>query len=169
MNETETMDIEVTHYSREGTVYFYGGPFSNFVGGPFLFPTHHCAFARPWGFDPLEYATVEHYFQAMKAASAEDHLWVRSADYPGEAKRRGHKITLREDWENVKSAVMLDGLRVKFRNPEFCMALLSTGDRQIAEDSPTDFVWGIRDASGGFTGRNLLGVLLMELRGELRG
>ena len=63
---------------------------------------------------------------------------------------------------------MLTGLRVKFAHPEWRAELLATGVDDIAEDSPTDFIWGIRDASGGFTGRNLLGKALMRVRHEIR-
>ncbi len=41
-----------------------------------------------------------------------------------------------------------------------------TGDEPLLEDSPEDFLWGTgRDGSG----QNRLGVLLMELRAQLRG
>ena len=38
---------------------------------------------------------------------------------------------------------------------------------QPAEDSPTDFVWGCRDGTGGYGGQNLLGLAVMQVRGEL--
>ena len=39
--------------------------------------------------------------------------------------------------------------------------------RPLAEDSPTDFVWGCRDPHGGHNGHNLLGQGLMQVREEL--
>ena len=52
------------------THYFYGGPFSNMVGGPFVI-----------GRDGLtmQYRTVEHFYQASTDASTWDHLMGRAA------------------------------------------------------------------------------------------
>jgi hypothetical protein len=47
-------------------------------------------------------------------------------------------------------------------------ALPATGDRPLAEDSPSDFEWGARDGQGGYTGHNYLGRALMRVRDELR-
>ena len=44
--------------------------------------------------------------------------------------------------------------------------LLLTRPRPLAEDSPTDFVWGCRDAEGGHGGQNLLGLALMQVRDD---
>ncbi|MCY3414471.1 MAG: NADAR family protein [Candidatus Heimdallarchaeota archaeon] len=41
--------------------------------------------------------------------------------------------------------------------------LLSTGDEEIYEDNPTDFIWGHRNQ-----GLNLLGKALMEIREVLK-
>ena len=46
-------------------------------------------------------------------------------------------------------------------------ALLLTHPRPLAEDSPSDFVWGARDPDGGYGGQNLLGLALMRVRDEL--
>jgi predicted NAD-dependent protein-ADP-ribosyltransferase YbiA (DUF1768 family) len=46
------------------------------------------------------------------------------------------------------------------------LALL-THPRPLAEDSPSDFVWGCRDPQGGYGGQNLLGLALMRVRAEL--
>ena len=63
---------------------------------------------------------------------------------------------------------MVCALRGKFGQIEaYRSALLLTHRRPLAEDSPTDVVWGCRDAEGGHGGRNLLGLALMQVRGEL--
>jgi ribA/ribD-fused uncharacterized protein len=79
----------------------------------------------------------------------------------------GRRIALRPDWERVKLDVMCFACRAKFALPEFRAALLASGERVLVEDSPTDFTWGGRDRDGGRRGRNLLGVVLMEVRAEL--
>lgn len=167
--------IPDTHYSKHplDAVFFYGGWGSNFVGGPFAIRSD-----QPWGDgDKLaaygwnyeaEYETVEHYFAASKATTEQDHDIIRTMRGPWDAKRAGRRTPLREDWEDVKYEVMLTALRVKFSESEYRTALLDTGDRLIAEDSPTDYVWGIRDRHHGYGGRNLLGKALMQVREELR-
>jgi hypothetical protein len=118
--------------------------------------------------------SVEHYFQACKASSRGDFLWVLSAPNAASAKRRGgprgedgRKISLRPDWGEVKVEVMRFACRAKFARREFGPVLLATGERVLVEDSPTDFVWGGRDRGGEMRGRNLLGVVLMEVRASL--
>jgi ribA/ribD-fused uncharacterized protein len=133
---------------------FYGGPFSNFADSTIFVDV---------GFGMKSYPTVEHAFQAAKATTPEDHENVRTAPGPSFAKRIGREITLRDDWEEVKYDVMLDCLRAKFALPSFKGRLLSTGTRELREDSPTDFVWGYRNG-----GQNLLGKALMQVREELR-
>lgn len=145
----------------DDVVSFWGGPFSNFEPVRIELP---CPFTGT----PRTYATVEHYFQASKAESLDDHLRVAEQASAQEAKRAGRVVKLRADWEQVKVDVMLAALRVKFRISRFRRLLLDTGDRLIVEDSPYDFEWGIRDANGGFGGQNLLGEALMTVRRELR-
>lgn len=133
---------------------FYGGPFSNFADSTIFIDI---------GFGTKSYPTVEHAFQAAKATTMEDHDRVRTAPGPGYAKLEGRQIALRDDWEQVKYDVMLECLRAKFAIPSFKGRLLSTADRELLEDSPTDFVWGYRN-----NGQNLLGKALMQVREELR-
>ena len=62
---------------------------------------------------------------------------------------------------------MLCALRGKFALEPYRSGLLLTHPRPLAEDSPSDFVWGCRDPDGGHSGRNLLGLALMRVRDEL--
>lgn len=155
------------HYSDadDEAIFFYGGPFSNFVGGPL----HIIAF-QPWSGDAKSggiYSTVEHFYQASKARTVEDHRFIADPANPWESKKRGNECDLRADWEVVKYSYMLTALRVKFDWHEFRKLLLETGHRYIAEDSPTDAVWGIRNGDH-LNGLNLLGRALMEIRDEIR-
>lgn len=155
----------VQHYSpnADEPLLFWGGEFSNFVG-PSMLMIH------PWTGQPEEYLTVEHYFQANKAIDLHSHESVRQAPDPGTAKFIGNSIKLRGDWEQVKYSVMLEALWVKFTASDAWERVLdSTGERYIAEESPTDAIWGIYDADADdYTGMNLLGLALMEVRGWSR-
>lgn len=126
----------------------------------------------PKGFkeNGVYWPTVEHYFQAMKFAGKEGAAHrerIRRAHSPDQAKALGHsrKHKLRRDWEGVKDGIMMHALRCKFADPELRAVLLGTGSRRIEENSPCDRYWGVgRDGRG----KNRLGLLLMQLRKELR-
>ena len=83
------------------------------------------------------------------------------------AKQAGRQTELRPDWEQVKYEVMLHALAGKFALEPYRSGLLLTHPHPLAEDSPTDFVWGARDPDGGYGGQNLLGLALMRVRDEL--
>jgi len=156
-------------WDRPGTLYFYGGrekDLSSFAPTPGLWlPESWFGHPRP---SPLvEVPTNEHWFHASKGTNREDFFWVLAAPTPAQAKRRGRKIALRPDWEEVKVSVMRFANRGKFSLPRYRETLPATGDRVLVEDSPTDYAWGGRDGSGGYGGMNLLGIALMEVRAEL--
>lgn len=138
----------------QGFVAFYGGPLSNFAPSTIIV-------------EDAAYATVEHYFQSQKSPSALEREAIRTATSPEASKRLGQVCQLREDWDDHRWTVMLTGLRAKHAIPFYRQHLLGTGRAWIVEDSPTDYVWGIRDAGGGYSGRNLLGNALMVVRDEL--
>ena len=117
------------------------------------------------------YPTCEHYFQSHKFLPHAPAVAQKVCDAVGPrgAFDLAHKYTEyeRKDWMQggVRDSVMLDGLRLKFNSPEMRDVLLSTGDRKLVERSPVDNYWG--DGGDG-TGKNRLGELLMQVRGELR-
>lgn len=87
-------------------------------------------------------------------------------------KSKPYRSQSRADWDAVRVSVMRWCLRVKLACnwTEFRDLLLATGDRPIVEESRKDDFWGAKVDSGGvLAGANVLGRLLMELRGELRG
>ena len=68
--------------------------------------------------------------------------------------------------EEVKYAVMVKALQAKFtQHEQLKKLLLSTGDRKIVENTTFDYDWGCGKDG---TGKNLLGLALMEVRGQLR-
>jgi ribA/ribD-fused uncharacterized protein len=117
--------------------------------------------------DRIPVRTLEHWFQACKTTSRQQFDLILACAGAHAAKHAGRQTALRRDWEHVKYRVMLCGLRGKFALEPYRSALLLTHPRPLAEDSPTDFVWGCRDPQGSYNGHNLLGLALMQAREEL--
>lgn len=161
---------------------FWGGPFSSFNGGPFVYEPAIQWPESVWLPPVVELKRAEHGFQAAKATSPDDARWILAAETPQSAKARGsrrgecqpdgtwRKITLRDDWEQIKFDVMYRVHRTKYRAlPRYREALLATGDAFLYENSPHDNIWGLWDRrTGTWTGQNLLGKVLMQIRSELR-
>jgi ribA/ribD-fused uncharacterized protein len=122
---------------------------------------------HPITLDEQRWATTEHYFQAQKFADPEHQAKIRAASDPGDAARLGRRLPgLRADWEQVKDEVMLTALRAKFtQHDRLGRMLLSTGSAVLIEHTKNDVYWA--DGGDG-SGQNRLGVLLMQLREELR-
>lgn len=79
---------------------------------------------------------------------------------------RDRQNLLRPDWEEIKDEVMLQVLRMKFsQNPEIAKELLATGDAILIEHTRNDDYWA--DGGDG-SGKNKLGLLLMQVREELK-
>lgn len=125
---------------------------SNFWYSKFAIDGHSYDFNEKWymvnkTFDPTEVAQI------------------RAASKPGDCKKIGRTVTLRPDWEEVKDAVMLIGLRAKFGQSDDMRArLLATGKRYLEETNTwNDTYWGVCNGKG----KNMLGILLMQVRAEL--
>ena len=115
--------------------------------------------------------TVEHYFQAAKAASMEECLEILAAPTPGASKKYGRRCQLRSDWEQIKDSVMEQALRLKFSDIELKTKLLATGDEPLEEGTWWhDNEWGncYCDKCANIQGKNKLGKLLMKLREEYK-
>jgi N-glycosidase YbiA len=124
---------------------------------------------HPFTLNGKVWPTSEHYFQAQKFAGTEHEEAIRAAPSPSLAARLGRSRawSLRADWEAVKEDVMREALRAKFaQHPKLQALLLGTGDVVLVEHTANDSYWG--DGGDG-SGRNRLGQLLMELRGQLHG
>jgi ribA/ribD-fused uncharacterized protein len=131
------------------------GEFSNFSRHSFTLEGH-------------KWKTSEHYFQAHKFAGKPDFFEVMKTNTPGDAARMGRdrKRPLRKDWESVKDGIMMKALRAKFAaHDDLRLLLLSTNDEELIEDTTDDYYWGCGTEG---TGKNMLGKLLVRLRGELR-
>jgi len=123
-----------------------------------FYPARMYIYGRWW-------ATVEHAYQAQKTLVLEEYDGIWQAKTPRESRDLGQKVTMRNDWDTIKYAVMKDCVRAKFlQHSTIRMQLLNTGDEDIVEDSPIDYYWGC-GADG--TGKNMLGKILVEIREEL--
>jgi len=92
--------------------------------------------------------------------------WRTDLNDPIRQYRDEHGVTIRSNWNELRLAVMLHVLRIKFsQNKHAKHALLATGSKLIVENSPRDSFWGV-GADG--CGKNNLGRLLMQVRRELR-
>lgn len=79
---------------------------------------------------------------------------------------RNRQNPLGPDWEEVKDEVMLQALRMKFsQNPDIAKELMATGDAILIEHTRNDAYWS--DGGDG-SGKNKLGLLLMQVREELK-
>jgi len=142
------------------TIEFYSteeeyGEFSNFS-------------AHPITLKGKQWPTSEHYFQAQKFAGTEHEEEIRTTPSPMVTARKGrsHKRPLRSDWEQVKDDIMREAVQAKFeQNLELRELLLSTGEEPIVEATTRDYYWGCGTNK---TGKNMLGIILMEVRTALR-
>ncbi|MCX7594729.1 MAG: NADAR domain-containing protein [Fischerella sp.] len=117
------------------------------------------------------WSTVEHYYQAQKFVGTPDAAIIpaiHAVETPEEAAALGRCCTriVRLDWEEVKTKVMREAVLKKFlTHTDIREVLLSTGDQQLVENSPTDYFWGCGAEK---TGQNNLGKILMSVREEIR-
>lgn len=114
-------------------------------------------------FEGTMYPSVEHAYQAAKTHPSARGPFTTGT--PGEAKRRGRRIEIRADWDQVKIAVMRGLIREKFSSGSvLAVRLIETGCVTIEEGNTwNDRFWGVCRGAG----ENHLGRLLMERRAEL--
>lgn len=114
------------------------------------------------------YQSVEHAYQAQKAAQKLDHDWIAKAVGAAEAKRRGKTVKLRPGFDEFKQRLMLKLLWSKFHhNPRLRTKLLQTGRHELVHgNTHHDEFWGVNRTTG--EGKNRLGFLLMLLRDQIR-
>lgn len=115
--------------------------------------------------DGVSYPSVEHAYQAAKTISLSERIHVKTAPTPNIAKRRGRRVTLRDNWEKIKDDIMYELIRQKFmQHPELSSKLLQTRGRELVEGNWwNDTYWGVCNGQG----RNQLGKTLMRVREEL--
>ena len=115
--------------------------------------------------------SAEAHYQYGKPVKQEVADWIISAPAPHLIAAAAHSLfvfDVRSDWNAVKVDRMRQALRMKFdvhQRYELWKQLIETEDAELIEESNTDAFWGIGKKG---TGKNMLGVLLMELRQQLK-
>lgn len=120
----------------------------------------------------MTYPSVEHAYQAAKTTYANQRLWILQAETPGEAKRRGRRVTMRSGWgDKSRINVMAGLLRQKFRQEPFRSQLLATGSVALVESNYWhDQFFGDCHCPDhvDIKGLNWLGGLLMKVRADIQ-
>lgn len=143
---------------------FYPAPVT--CPGPLLFAlmSPRCSLGR--NIEDTTFGTTEAMFAALKADRYDEFQRIAAARGPGEAKMLGRRCKMRADWDTARVEVMRAALALKFApGTELAQRLLETETKVLIEGTMWgDRIWGVYRGSG----RNLLGVLLMEQRGYLK-
>jgi len=116
-----------------------------------------------------EYGSSEHIYQAMKSENREYQEYIRTLDEPKKTKKEADRLLdetyeMREDWDEVKVALMEEILYLKFtQNPDLRDKLLATEGLIEEKNSWGDTFWGTCEG----VGQNHLGRLLMKTRDKI--
>jgi ribA/ribD-fused uncharacterized protein len=129
-------------------------------------------YKRPFEFEGDTFPTAEHAYQASKARKPTVRRWLMAAPSPALLAMAAHGLyywDIAPGWSTLKFDRMTRVLSAKFeQHLDLQELLLSTGDRRLVEtattDSPVNRLWG--EVNG--IGKNMLGVLLMNVRSEIR-
>lgn len=117
----------------------------------------------------LTYPSVHHFFLCERYKGSPFEEPIRTAaslwDVDRQVRLAEGSGQQREDWDRVKTDVMLLGNYYKFKQNSDALAVLqATGAKMIVHHTPNDEFWG--DGGKG-EGKNLLGVILMAVRKRL--
>lgn len=112
----------------------------------------------------IKYPSTENAYQAAKTLDLSDRQKIASMK-PGEAKKFGRKVRMREDWDEIKLKVMEDINRIKFTSSRELekKLVLTNGQELIEGNNWNDTFWGVCKGKG----QNNLGKILMKIRNDL--
>lgn len=99
----------------------------------------------------------------------DDFLAVFTKDTPGQAKREGRRIKIREDWNDIRVPLMEEVQKAKYTDDELAMRLILTGTHPLVEKNNWgDNFWGAvwNESTTSWAGLNVLGNILMNIREE---
>ena len=149
-------------------VFFYGGICSQWASSVF-------------SIEGVTYNCAEQYMMAKKALLFKDKEQlekIMNTDHPRDQKHYGRQVKDfdPEKWELVCKKHVYDANYAKFTQNQYMLdELISYGDREIVEASPTDKIWGIGLAvddqkihdKSNWQGTNWLGEVIMQVRRDV--
>ncbi len=122
-------------------------------------------YSAPVEYEGIIYQNNEAAFQAMKCKDITKRIEFSDLSAPA-AKKKGRRVELREDWEEVKNHIMYEIVKAKFVQSSLLreMLLATTGKYLEEGNSWGDRYWGTVNG----VGDNMLGKILMRVRNELK-
>lgn len=123
------------------------------------------SFAIDWR--DRRFSTLEHayHWEKFPGSIIADHIHFAKSAHEAFKIAEQNKATRREDWDEVKVEIMRRLLWAKVNQHEYVKRkLLSTGSRELIENSWRDDFWGWAEDR---KGKNVLGRLWMEIRDSL--
>ena len=125
-------------------------------------------YKRPVVFEGRKFSCSEEAYQFGKPRDKKVAEWIVSAPKPHLCAAAAHSLfvfDVKEDWNSTKVERMRQVLKAKFsQHMDLAKKLKETGDATLIEESNMDAFWGIGKKGNG---KNMLGVLLMEIRNEM--
>lgn len=116
--------------------------------------------------DGIVYPTSEHAYQASKTNNTAIKYIIADQSSPAIAKRMGRLLDIDPSFQHEKVYIMKKILEQKFSDTELKKKLVDTGNEKIIEGNTWhDNFWGscVCDKCRN-KGRNVLGILLMDIR-----
>ena len=149
-------------------VFFYGGIFSQWAPSVF-------------SIEGITYNCAEQYMMAKKALLFKDKEQLQkimNSDHPRDQKYYGRQVKDfdTEKWDLVYKKYIYEANYAKFtQNKAMLDELISYGDREIVEATPTDKIWGIGLAvddpkihdKSNWQGTNWLGEVIMRVKTDI--
>ena len=140
-------------------------------------------YISPFDLDGQHYTAVEQYIMYRKCilfGDKQSASAVMATDNTATQQEIGRnaKGYIPKVWEGIRQMVVLKGLLEKFtQNEDLKQKLLETGDAWLVECAGSDKIWACgvrlndekRFDTANWTGQNILGFALMEVRGMLAG
>ena len=124
-------------------------------------------YRHPIVFEGREFTCSETAYQFGKPRDPAVAKWIVSAPKPHLSAAAAHALfafDIKPDWNQIKVDRMRMVLKEKFKSEALAYNLASTGISPLIEESKTDAFWGIGKKGNG---KNMLGILLMEIRTEI--
>lgn len=110
----------------------------------------------------MTWASNEHAYQAAKSLNPSDWQLIQNQRSASYAKVYGSKVSIREDWNEIKIEVMRELTAAKYdQNPDLHAKLMATKGMMLVEGNHWgDTFWGVCRGMG----HNHLGRIIMDYR-----